>query len=506
MPQRRAFLAFRHNSSVLILENLRASIKPQNWRILFHSQFSRQASENQYPFDGTTESTEGEVFQMRIKAYQTGFLDGKPNQQTLECKMQNDSGTQERDIVNLYPDVTHQTIRGFGGAITEAVGHTLLQMPASARGQILRDVFGAEGLRYRMVRTSIDSCDFALEQYEASSSPDAAFALTHDEAYIIPFIRAAQEVCAGRIEVMLTPWSPPAYMKDNGTRSLGGKLKPEYYSLWADYICRYILAYQGHGLFVNRLSVQNEPNANQLWDSCLFTGEEEKRFLRDFLYPSLLKNGLGDVAVYIWDHNKERLYDRVREVVDDSTNGHIAGAAFHWYSGDHFDALRLVREQHPSLELLFSEGCIEYKHYSSADQLQSARMYAHDMIGNFNAGMNTFFDWNIALNSEGGPNHAHNFCESPIMCNLEKGTYEKRLSYYYIWHFSHFIAPGAVQIATTTFSSEVGAAAFQNPDGTLVAVLLHNSSNPRRAFLRLNGQLIELALEANSIASVEIKV
>jgi glucosylceramidase len=443
---------------------------------------------------------------MRATAYQTVFLGGTPTRQTVGCAVRSDTGAQEREIVNLYPDVTHQTIRGFGGAITQAVGYTLSQMPANTQRQILRDVFGADGLRYQMVRTSIDSCDFAVEQYEASGRPGAPFDLTQDEAYIIPFIQAAQAFCPEKIQVMLTPWSPPAYMKDNGIRSFGGRLMPEFYSAWADYICRYLLVYQSHGLFVNRLSVQNEPNANQLWDSCLFTGEEEKRFLRDFLCPALHKNGLGTVALYIWDHNKERLFDRVREVVDDSTNDMVAGAAFHWYSGDHFDALRLVREQFPKLDLLFSEGCIEYKHYSSDDPLHSARMYAHDMIGNFNAGMNTFFDWNIALNSEGGPNHASNFCESPILCNPETGTYEKRLSYYYIYQFSHFIAPGAVQIATTTFANTIGAAAFQNPDGRLVAVLLNHSSNPYRVFLRVNGQLIELPLEADAIASVEIEV
>jgi glucosylceramidase len=126
------------------------------------------------------------------------------------------------------------------------------------------------------------------------------------------------------------------------------------------------------------------------------------------------------------------------------------------------------------------------------------------MIGNFNAGMNTFFDWNIALNSEGGPNHASNFCEAPIMCNIETGTFEKRLSYYYIWHFSHFIAPGAKHIASTTFSGEVDAAAFQNGDGTMIVVLLNSVPVTRKLFLRICNQVIEVSLEGDSIASVEI--
>lgn len=191
-------------------------------------------------------------------------------------------------------------------------------------------------------------------------------------------------------------------------------------------------------------------------------------------------------------------------MLDATTQQLVAGAAFHWYSGDHFDALRLVRAQYPHLKLLFSEGCIEYNRFDRDDQLKSARMYAHDMIGNFNAGQNTFIDWNIALDSDGGPNHAQNFCDAPILCHFEKGTFEKRLSYYYIRHFSHFIAKGAVQIATTTFSNEVEAAAFCNPNGRVVVVLTNNVPVSRAVYLRLNGQIILVPLGADSIASVEI--
>ena len=149
---------------------------------------------------------------MRATAYQTVFLCGEPIQKASDCLVQHDNAFQECDVINLYPDVSHQTILGFGGAITEAVGHTILRMPACVQASILRDVFGLDGLRYQMVRTSIDSCDFALAQYEASGSADAPFDLTHDETYIIPCIQAAQAVCPGPIQVMLTPWSPPAYM------------------------------------------------------------------------------------------------------------------------------------------------------------------------------------------------------------------------------------------------------------------------------------------------------
>lgn len=441
---------------------------------------------------------------MQAKATRTRYHQQEITQSSISCSIRPDTGAQERDIVNIYPKAVNQSIDGFGGAITESVGYTLSKMPPDRQAEILSAVFGEEGLRYTQVRTSIDSCDFALAPYEAASQPGAPLDFRHDETYVIPWIKAAQAVCATKIGVMLTPWSPPAYMKSNGERSHGGFLKPEYNAAWAEYICRYIAAYRTQGLNIVKLSVQNEPNANQLWDSCLFSSEQEKRFLRDFLSPALQRAGLGDIAVYIWDHNKERLFDRVCDIVDDSTAALISGAAFHWYSGDHFEALRLVRAHYPKLELLFSEGCIEYNRFDREDQLQSARMYAHDMIGNYNAGMNTFLDWNIALDTDGGPNHAQNFCEAPILCNPKTGVYEKRLSYDYIRHFSRFIAPGARHLSTTTFSTEVDAAAFLNPNGSIIVVLLNLTAVARVVYLRMSGQVIRVSLEGDSIATVEI--
>ena len=442
---------------------------------------------------------------MQATTTTTTYQSGKVAQSTRICAVIADNDTQERDVINLYPAVKNQTILGFGGAITESVGYTLSKLSPERQNELLSACFGQDGLRYTMARTSIDSCDFSLAPYEASASEGTPLALTHDQQYTIPYLKAASALCPVPLSLMLTPWSPPAYMKENNRRDNGGALKPAYYAAWADYICRYLAVYRAAGLQVTRLSVQNEPNAVQTWDSCTFTPAQEKHFLRDFLVPALQKNGFPNIAVYIWDHNKERLFDRVCAIADEETLPMISGAAFHWYSGDHFDAIRLVRQIYPQLELLFSEGCIEYTRFSADNGLQNARMYGHDMIGNFNAGMNTFLDWNIALDENGGPNHAKNYCEAPILCDTRRGTYEKQLSYYYIWHFSHFIEPGARHIASTRFSEEVDAAAFQNPDGSIIAVLLNLLPAQKEVFLRMQGSIIPLLLDGDSICTVRIE-
>ena len=254
---------------------------------------------------------------------------------------------QEFNVVNVYPEIQYQAVEGFGGAITEAAAYTFSLLSDTEQQRVLEHYFGAEHARYSVVRTHLDSCDFSLDQYQAlgvdGDESFASFSLERDERYILPMMRRAQEVAGRPLEVMLTPWSPPAFMKTNHSRTHGGSLRPEFRAFWARYIVRYVQAYRAEGFLVNRISIQNEPNATQTWDSCRFTAEEEKAFLRDFLYPELQRAGLTDVGVHIWDHNKERIYERTRDIIDDETRHMVAGVAFHWYTGEHFDALALVR-------------------------------------------------------------------------------------------------------------------------------------------------------------------
>lgn len=351
----------------------------------------------------------------------------------------------------------------------------------------------------------MDSCDFSTEMYEAMSDQSDrelnSFSFARTEKYILPMLADAQKAADKPLKLMLSPWSPPAFMKTNGSRAGGGNLKPEYRDMWADYICRYIQEFQKRGYEVQRISVQNEPKAVQTWDSCIFTAEQEKEFLRDYLHPALARHGLGGIEVFIWDHNKERIYERVRDTVDESTKGMVSGAAFHWYSGDHFGALDLVRQQYPDLKLITSESCIEYRFHASDDEFGNNAKLAHELMGDLNHGMNAFYDWNILLNERGGPNHVGNWCYAAFMYDTkEKTLYSKLLQRYY-YHFSHYIAPGARRIALSKYTSVLDATAFQNADGTIVVVLFNGREDTLSVNLRLNGHLAEFKLEGHTIAT-----
>ncbi|MFA9463481.1 MAG: glycoside hydrolase family 30 beta sandwich domain-containing protein [Velocimicrobium sp.] len=444
---------------------------------------------------------------MKVKYVMTTY-DGEIKTEVVKEVMVWEDKKIENELINLYPQVEYQRLEGFGGAITESAGFVYSQMNKEQKKKLLKTYFSKEAMKYCMVRIPIDSCDFSLEHYEAMS--DAldvemkSFQLKRLEKYIFPLLEDAQKEYGSKIPIMLTPWSPPSFMKTNGERNNGGRLKKEYRSAWAEYICHYVEAFQERGYLVGRLSIQNEPNAVQTWDSCVFNGSEEKEFLRDFLYPSMKEHGLSDIEIFIWDHNKERVFERACEIIDEKTDGMIKGVAFHWYSGDHFEALRMVHEKFPDKKLILSEACIEYSKFSKNDGLKNAQKYAHDLMGNLNNGMSSFYDWNLVLDETGGPNHVGNYCEAPFLYDTIEHTLEEKNTAIYLWHFSHFIKKDAVRIGLSRYTQAIEAVAFKNLDESIVVILLNTKKERIPLNLRLDHHCVRLSLEPESIVSVEI--
>lgn len=415
----------------------------------------------------------------------------------------------ENEVLNIYPNIKYQTFEGFGGAITDASGYVFSHLSKEQQDVMLTTYFDPEHMGYNQVRIHMDSCDFSTHMYEADPYEDdeelEKFSFADTEKYIIPLLEAAEKKAGKKLKIMLSAWSPPAYMKTNHERKNGGSLKERYRARWAEYLCRYIREFQNRGYEVVRMSVQNEPKAVQTWDSCVYTAEEEKVFLRDYLVPTMKKYGLDEIEVFIWDHNKERVYDRAEAIIDDSTNSMVDGLAFHWYSGDHFEALDLVHQIYPEKKLILSESCLEFGKYDKDAELENAARLAHDMIGNLNHWMNGFYDWNILLDGEGGPNHTANYCEAPYMFDMEKSQLKERKCLEYYRHFACFIKPGAVRIASTKYTDQLDLTAWKNKDGSIIFILLNRHSEVKNCYLRMKGEQLEFVIPPNSMISGRIE-
>ncbi len=414
------------------------------------------------------------------------------------------------EIPSLLVDSGHrfQVIEGFGGAFTEAAAATFSKMGSEAQSTILKAYFDPlEGHGYTLCRTHINSCDFALDNYayaEVEGDENLVhFSIERDRRSLIPLIRAAMQVAGGPLKIFASPWSPPGWMKTSKQMNFGGKLLPECRPAWANYYCRYVKAYAEEGIPIWGLSVQNEPEATQTWDSCIYTGEEERDFVRDFLGPTLHHQGLGHLRVIIWDHNRDRMYERAKAVLDDPQAAkYVWGTGFHWYVGDHFDNVQRVHDAFPDKALLFTEGCQEGGPHLG-DWMVGER-YANSMINDLNRWTVGWVDWNLLLDEQGGPNHVGNYCSAPVIADTQKGDFDGvtfNPSYYYIGHFSRFIRPGAERIACAPTLDGLEATAFRNQDGRIAVVVMNRTENEIEFALKHKGRAVMTSAPAHSILS-----
>jgi len=411
-------------------------------------------------------------------------------------------------VIVVDPRKSFQTFMGIGGALTDSAAETWAKLPADKQKEIITAYFDPEkGIGYSLCRTTIHSCDFSSGSYTyddvAGDKELKNFSIAHDKTYRIPFIKTALAASKTPFTLFASPWSPAPWMKTNDNMLRGGQLKPEYADTWANYYAKFVKAYAKEGIKVWGLTVQNEPMANQSWESCIFSGDEERDFVKNHLGPALHKNGLADVKLMIWDHNRGLLYQRAKAVYDDpQAASYVWGAAFHWYVGDHFDNVRQTHDAWPDKHLLFSEGCAESFKAETINDWQWGEKYGKSILNDLNNWTEGWTDWNVLLDEKGGPNHVGNFCYAPVHGNTQTGTVTYMNSYYYIGHFSKFIRPGAKRVSATTNDDRFQTTAFRNPDGKLAVVVLNLQDQDIPFRVWIDGQSANAVSPARSIITV----
>lgn len=416
--------------------------------------------------------------------------------------------TEKQECIFVDPAKEFQTVLGVGGALTDASAETFYKLPEDKQREILTAYFDPQkGIGYSLGRTSINSCDFSSESYTYVTNDDAtlaSFNISHDLKYRIPFIKEVLATAGKDFTVFASPWSP-AWMKDNNDMLHGGKLKPEYDDAWARYFVKFIKAYAAAGVPIWGVTVQNEPMAVQPWESCLYTAEEERDFVKNYLGPIMAKSGLKDKKILIWDHNRSFMYHRAEVVLDDPKAAqYVWGVAFHWYVGNYFENVKRVQEAFPKTHLLFTEGCNAPFDPARIQEWQWGETYGISMINDFNNGSAGWTDWNVLLDQKGGPNHVHNYCFAPIHANTETGELTYMSSYYYLGHFSKFIRPGARRIISSSTDDDLLTTAFLNKDGRIAVIVMNVSNTEQPFYLSIEGKTAETSSPAHSIMTLVI--
>ena len=413
--------------------------------------------------------------------------------------------------VFVNPEKTFQEYLGIGGAITDASAEVFSKLNDAQQDRLLQSYFGKDGIGYNIIRTSIHSSDFGLGSHTYIEEGDTllkTFSIEKDKEKRIPFIKRAIDIIGDNVVFYASPWSPPAFMKSNNNMLKGGKLLPEFRQNWANYYVKFIQAYEAEGIPVWGLTIQNEPMAVQRWESCIYTAEEERDFLKNYLGPTLKKEGLGDKNIVVWDHNRDLITDRANTIFEDPEASKYAwGIGFHWYETwtgglPKYDNLKNINESFPSKNMLFTEGCQEGFDTEKLDYWPNAERYGNSMINDFNSGVVGWTDWNILLDERGGPNHVENFCFAPVHANTKTGELIYTPTYYYIGHFSKFIKPGALRVSTSTSRSTLESTSFKNKDGQLITVVMNTTDSKIAYKLIVGNSESVLEIEPRAMQSI----
>jgi glucosylceramidase len=435
----------------------------------------------------TSKDTEDRLKEYELKKFQT---QGDKNIQN----------SVKIDTVKKY-----QKILGFGGALTEASAYALSKIDENEQRKILEAYYDQEkGIGYNFARVHINSCDFSLENYSYVEEGDKTletFTLDRDEKYVLPFVRRVKEITNNNLNILASPWSPPSYMKTNEEMNNGGKLKEDCKQLWADYYVKYINKMKEKDIDIWAVTVQNEPAACQVWDSCLYTAEEERDFVKDFLGPTMFKNGLEDKKIIIWDHNRDIVYDRAKTVLEDKEAAkYVWGTGIHWYMSEEFSNTSKVHEEFPDKHIIFTEGCQEGG--VKLGSWDTGERYGRNIIGDLNNYIEAWIDWNIILDETGGPNHVNNLCDAPVIVDSKTKKVHYNSSFFYIAHFSKFIKSNADRVYSEVIGENIHSVSCLNEDNTLCTVIMNENSEEKLINLEINNTNMTIQLKANSIYTI----
>lgn len=294
---------------------------------------------------------------MRVKKFETNFRRKMFLNETNGILFSPDIFKEENSIINIYPSLEFNEFLGFGGALTGSSCYNLSICNEQISNQILDEYFLENDINYNFCRLSIASSDFSLNSYSYSNKTDLSdFSISEDMKYVVPIIKKAQKRNKS-LKFLASPWSPPSFMKSNKSLLNGGTLLPDFKKLYANYLLKYIQAYQKENINIDYITIQNEPNAIQTWESCIYNPKQEMDLLVNYIYPEFKKHNIN-TKLLIWDHNKDKILDRILNSFKfDGSFEKVSGIAFHWYTGDHFENIELLRKMFPNKLLIHTEGC-----------------------------------------------------------------------------------------------------------------------------------------------------
>jgi len=397
--------------------------------------------------------------------------------------------------VTITIDTTQkmQIIKGFGGALTDSASINIKSLSEEVQSKLLHSYFGQHGIQYNVVRIPMASCDYSVREYTYLDKRDdfnlTSFALAKEDLeYKIPLMKSINNITKRTVSLYGTPWTAPAWMKTNnneiGRGWLLGQAGDKYHKTWAQYFVRFLDEYKKLGLEFWGLTAQNEPSNGLLvkstWQSTGFTAETQRDFIKTDLGPALHEAGYGDVKLMILDDQRIFLPNWAKVVLSDSeASKYVSGIGVHWYWNSIIgpEALTDTHNVDSSKFILATEACSKNPPPEALGHWKTGEDYSNDILDNLNHWAVGWVDWNLCLNSSGGPNWANNFDDSPIITNATADEFYKQPSFYHMGHFIKFILEGSQRVHASASHGALKFTSVVNPDGQRVMVILNSSDD-----------------------------
>ncbi len=409
-----------------------------------------------------------------------------------------------------------------------------------------------------------------LDGFEKSKYPNVK-----DNSYdLLPMIQEALAIKAKQkgkeLKIIASAWTAPAWMKDiedwyqsgnarNNFQGTGGVLKTQHQETFANYLIKYLEQYEKLGVKINGLTPVNEPLGNSgQWESMYFSAETQNTFIKKYLGPKLKEGRYKDVDLLMFDHARDKLEHWADTIYSDpETAKYVDGAAVHWYESTfkvYEEVFDKVHDKYPDYSIVHTEGCIDdlgkdapegvtdpkrYKeenwfnnddfwwndnatdwgysvtwegvHAEDHPIYTPVHRYARNIIVSLNHWLNGWIDWNIVLDSNGGPNHVGNFCGAPIMIDTETEEVYYTPIFYILAQLSRSIRPGdkVVEISDNldeSLKNTIYSCASLSSENILSVQLLNISKKVYQISLEIGTQYTTVSIEANSLKTISVQI
>jgi len=403
-------------------------------------------------------------------------------------------------IITLNPENKFQEILGFGAAFTDASCYLVSQLSEDSRQQLFHELFHPSELGLNVCRTCIGASDYSTEVYsfdEGEPDPDLKrFSIDHDRGYLLPALRQARKVNP-ELFLFSSPWSPPGWMKANGSM-LGGSMRKKYFGAYAQYFVKFLQAYAAEGVAIQAVTSQNEVDTDQdgRMPACLWGQEYEIEFVKKHLGP-VLRAGNIPTKIWLLDHNYNLWGRAICELDDPGLRQYANAVAWHGYAGS-AEMMSRVQDAHPEAAMFWTEGGPDF---TSPDYATDWAKWGRTFTEALRNWCRSITGWNLALDEHGRPNIGPFSCGGLVTINSQTKEITRSGQYWAFAHFSRLISRGARRFDSQGMEGDVDHFACENPDGQRVMVIT-NPATARRVALRMGALVAEMTLASNSVTTL----